>query len=120
LTTNQQKPGPVRLATEQVAARFAPGTFHRIGAVLYPDETRSDFIRQAVDAEIQARLTPSRKSSAQALAMAWARQQEEELTTEYLDAATLLLKAIEYLDAATLLLKAIEAQGFVINEPPRI
>lgn len=40
---------------EQMPARFPDGTFERIDAVLEPDETRTDFLRSAVEREIKRR-----------------------------------------------------------------
>jgi hypothetical protein len=36
-------------------ARFPDGTFERIDGVLEPDENRTDFLRHAVEREIQRR-----------------------------------------------------------------
>lgn len=44
---------------EDMQARFAPGTFDRIAAVLHEDEFRTDFIRAAVEREIEARQKPN-------------------------------------------------------------
>jgi len=40
---------------ERVGAKFAAGTLDRIAAVLAKDEVRLDFIREAVEREIQRR-----------------------------------------------------------------
>lgn len=40
---------------EQMVARFPKGTFERIKAALRHDETRTDFVQQAVDAELERR-----------------------------------------------------------------
>ena len=40
---------------EQMPGRFPEGTFDRIDAVLDPGENRADFLRVAVDKEVQRR-----------------------------------------------------------------
>lgn len=40
---------------EDMQARFAEGTFERIAAVLAGDEDRTDFVRAAVERELEAR-----------------------------------------------------------------
>ncbi|WP_158228579.1 YlcI/YnfO family protein [Sinorhizobium fredii] len=45
---------------EQMPARFPDGTFERIDAVLEPDETRTDFLRGAVEREIKRRAKAKR------------------------------------------------------------
>lgn len=40
---------------EDMQARFADGTFARIGAVLTEGEDRTDFVRAAVEAELKRR-----------------------------------------------------------------
>lgn len=48
---------PRRINGEEMMARFAPGTFDRIAEVLdkAAAETRTDFIRQAVERELKRR-----------------------------------------------------------------
>ena len=41
--------------TEVTPARFSPGTFERIERVLGPTEDRADFIREAVETELDKR-----------------------------------------------------------------
>jgi hypothetical protein len=48
---------------EDMQARFPAGTFARIAAVLTQAEDRTDFVREAVERELQRREKPSRKSS---------------------------------------------------------
>lgn len=40
---------------EQMVARFRAGTFARIKLVLRHDETRTDFVQEAVEAELKRR-----------------------------------------------------------------
>jgi phage gp36-like protein len=40
---------------EQMVARFREGTFARIAAALRSDETRTDFVQEAVEAELKRR-----------------------------------------------------------------
>lgn len=40
---------------DQMPGRFPEGTFDRIDAVLEPGENRADFVRTAVDREVQRR-----------------------------------------------------------------
>lgn len=42
---------------EQMVARFREGTFARIAAALRPDETRTDFVQEAVERELKRRET---------------------------------------------------------------
>jgi hypothetical protein len=49
------KPGPQKTNFEQMPARFPKGTFERIDAVLKDRENRSDFLRVAVELEVQRR-----------------------------------------------------------------
>lgn len=46
---------------EDMTARFPEGTFARIAAVLEPNEDRTDFVRAAVDAELERRETATPK-----------------------------------------------------------
>lgn len=46
------------LWSENMQARFAAGTFARIAAVLQNSEDRTDFVRQAVEAELARREKP--------------------------------------------------------------
>jgi hypothetical protein len=41
--------------TEEMRARFSPGTFDRIADVLGDTEDRTDFVREAVERELQRR-----------------------------------------------------------------
>lgn len=41
--------------TEEMVARFSPGTFDRIEAVAGETEDRTDFVREAVEREIRRR-----------------------------------------------------------------
>jgi hypothetical protein len=41
--------------TEEMVARFLPGSFARIAAVLRPDEDRADLVREAVEREVVRR-----------------------------------------------------------------
>jgi hypothetical protein len=47
--------GRPRQFDEDMRARFAPGTFKRIEAVLREDEDRTEFVRTAVERELQRR-----------------------------------------------------------------
>jgi hypothetical protein len=51
------KPGPQKTNFEQMPARFPKGTFERIDAARMPEETRTDFLRTAVEHEIASRDT---------------------------------------------------------------
>jgi hypothetical protein len=42
-------------------ARFRKGTFGRIEAVMRPDEDRTEFVREAVDREIERREKKARQ-----------------------------------------------------------
>lgn len=48
---------------EDMQARFAEGTFGRISAVLREGEDRTDFVRAAVDREIEAREREAKRSA---------------------------------------------------------
>jgi hypothetical protein len=45
-----------KIWTDEMRARFAGGTFARISAVLRPDEDRTEFVRTAVEWELNRRL----------------------------------------------------------------
>lgn len=47
--------GRIKINDEQTPARFPEGTLARIDAVLAEKEKRSDFIREAVERELQRR-----------------------------------------------------------------
>jgi hypothetical protein len=47
--------GRKRLWEEDMGARFERGTFKRIDRERDPDETRTDFVRAAVERELQRR-----------------------------------------------------------------
>lgn len=47
--------GRKKLWAEDMQARFPPGTFERIEAVLTEDEDRTDFVRAAVERELKRR-----------------------------------------------------------------
>jgi hypothetical protein len=44
-----------KLWSEDMQARFPGGTFERIEAVLKDDESRTDFVREAVERELKRR-----------------------------------------------------------------
>lgn len=54
--------GRTKINDEQTPARFAEGTLARIDAVLKPKEKRSDFIREAIEAELKRREAGSSNS----------------------------------------------------------
>jgi hypothetical protein len=60
------KPGRPKRNYEEMPARFPQGTFERIDGVRKPGETRIDFLRVAVEREVQVRLaeTPPPPQSA--------------------------------------------------------
>jgi hypothetical protein len=45
---------------EDMQARFSKGTFARIESVLRPGEERTEFVREAVDREIERRIREDR------------------------------------------------------------
>ena len=47
--------GRTKRWSEDMQARFPPGTFDRIEAVLEAGEDRTDFVRQAVERELKRR-----------------------------------------------------------------
>lgn len=47
--------GRKKMWAEDMQARFAEGTFHRIEAVLESGEDRTDFVRAAVERELKRR-----------------------------------------------------------------
>ena len=47
--------GRKKLWSEDMQARFPEGTFEQIDAVLQDGETRTDFVRQAVERELKRR-----------------------------------------------------------------
>jgi hypothetical protein len=51
--------GRPKLWAEDMQARFPAGTFEGIEAVLREDEDRTDFVREAVERELQRRLKQS-------------------------------------------------------------
>lgn len=51
------KVGRKKRWSEDMQARFAEGTFDRIAAVLEDGEDRTDFVRMAVEREIERRAT---------------------------------------------------------------
>lgn len=53
------------LYSQNMQARFRAGTFERIEAVLADGEDRTDFVRAAVDAEIQRRQRKAARDSAE-------------------------------------------------------
>jgi metal-responsive CopG/Arc/MetJ family transcriptional regulator len=55
--------GRKQINHEQTPARFAEGTLARIDAVLSEGEKRSDFIREAVERELERRETTARQPS---------------------------------------------------------
>lgn len=50
--------GRPRQWAQDMVARFPAGTFARINAVLREDEDRTDFVREAVERELQRRERP--------------------------------------------------------------
>lgn len=55
ISDTRQPVGRPRINGEQTPARFADGTLARIDAVLGDGEKRSDFIREAVERELERR-----------------------------------------------------------------
>ena len=55
ISHTRQPVGRPRINGEQTPARFADGTLARIDAVLSEKEKRSDFIREAVERELERR-----------------------------------------------------------------
>ena len=47
--------GRPRQFQEDMRARFTPGTFRRVEAVLHESEDRTAFVREAVERELQRR-----------------------------------------------------------------
>jgi hypothetical protein len=63
-TTNQiilNPMAPRKKWAEDMQARFPKGTFARIAALLAPYEDRTDFVRAAVEQELQRREAESKK-----------------------------------------------------------
>ena len=52
--------GRAKRYSEDMQARFPEGTFGRIAAVLRNDEDRTDFVRAAVEREIEVRQAGAR------------------------------------------------------------
>jgi hypothetical protein len=52
-----------RVTDEETTARFRSGTFDRIDGVLRNDETRTGFIREAVEKEIRRRMREARSEA---------------------------------------------------------
>lgn len=61
IAATPQRMGRKKQWAEDMQARFAEGTFERIGAVLHAGEDRTDFVRAAVDREIEAREREARR-----------------------------------------------------------
>ena len=55
ISPNSRAVGRPKINSEQTPGRFAAGTLARIDAVLGPKEKRSDFIREAVERELERR-----------------------------------------------------------------
>lgn len=55
ISASAQRVGRKQINHEQTPARFPEGTLARIDAVLSDKEKRSDFIRVAVEAELEKR-----------------------------------------------------------------
>lgn len=55
LSATRQKVGRKKRYTEDMQARFAPGTLARIAAVLADGEERTAFVREAVERELLRR-----------------------------------------------------------------
>lgn len=62
LAATPHRMGRKKLWSEDMQARFAEGTFDRIAAVLGENEARMDFVRAAVEREIEARERKLRKT----------------------------------------------------------
>ena len=56
--------GRKKLWSEDMGARFADGTFAKIDRLREEDETRTDFVRAAVDHEIERRKEERRAARA--------------------------------------------------------
>lgn len=61
IAATPQRMGRKKQWAEDMQARFAEGTFTRISAVLRDGEDRTDFVRTAVEREIDAREREARR-----------------------------------------------------------
>lgn len=57
ICVSERRVGRIKRWAEDMQARFPAGTFKRIAAVLRPNEDRTDFVRTAVDTELEKRET---------------------------------------------------------------
>lgn len=57
ICVSERRVGRIKRWAEDMQARFPAGTFKRIAAVLRPNEDRTDFVRAAVDTELEKRET---------------------------------------------------------------
>lgn len=55
ICVSELRVGRIKRWAEDMQARFPAGTFKRIAAVLKPNEDRTDFVRTAVDTELEKR-----------------------------------------------------------------
>lgn len=62
IAATPQRMGRKKQWAEDMVARFAEGTFDRIAALLQDGEDRTDFVRAAVEREIEARAREARRS----------------------------------------------------------
>jgi hypothetical protein len=62
--------GRVRLWTEDMGARFEKGTFAKIDRYRFKEETRTDFVRAAVEREIDYRAAAKKAARQRRLARA--------------------------------------------------
>lgn len=63
-STNPRGAGRKKRWSEDMVARFAEGTFAAIGGVLRPGEDRTDFVREAVQREVERRMAEPAVTSA--------------------------------------------------------
>lgn len=55
ISVSPRRMGRPPLWAENMQARFKAGTFERIAAVMRPNEDRTDFVREAVERELERR-----------------------------------------------------------------
>jgi hypothetical protein len=65
--------GRYKLWEEDMQARFLGGTFQRIEKVLVDGETRTDFVREAVERELKRRAAKEKRRAASRASAASAR-----------------------------------------------
>lgn len=63
IAATPQRMGRKKQWAEDMQARFAEGTFDRIAVLLQDGEDRTDFVRVAVEREIEAREREARRSA---------------------------------------------------------